>query len=321
MDGKILILGGTGFIGRNFTEYLCSKGETVVSVGKTCSLPSISGNFNLLCDTIENLIDLIQEHDIRYVFNLVGMNGGIKYNLEHKYDIFTNNIDIYNDIFFQLERCPRIKKIVSLVASCAYPDTDQNLEEKHFLSGNPAVSIEGHAYAKRHLFILSKLFSEHKGIPAVCACPPTIFGPYDHMDDRAKVVDSMILRCIKSAQNNDEIFEVWGDGSPLRQVMYVKDLCPLLLDVMYKYDDPNLPINLSSPYEVSIAELAVIIMDLVGHPGEIQFNPAKPNGQMHKFLDAKRMHKYLGEAQFQDLRDSLEETVEYYKDEVRHPVA
>lgn len=313
MDGNILVL-GYGFIGSHLDSYLRSNGEQVLSVGRQCKLKAASGNFKIVCDTTENLYDLIADNDIKYVFNMVGKNGGIKYNQEYKYDIFVENVDTYNRIFAQLRRA-KVKKVVSLIASCAYGNSTP-LFEQYFLSGEPDSTIAGHGHAKRHLFILSRLFSEDTGIPAVCACPPTIFGPNDHMDDRAKVVDSMVLRCIESAKRNEEEFVVWGDGTPLRQIMYVKDLCPMLLDVMYKYDDYDCPINLSSPYQVSITELANIVMELVGHPGKITFDPSKPNGQIAKFLSPDRMIKYLGKQELTDLKQSLKETVEWYKNEV-----
>lgn len=313
--GNIIILGGTGFLGKHLSAALDKKGIKHLAVGrKDCDL--------LADDASLQLSALLAEKEITHIFNLVGTNSNISLNASQKYDLYSLNMRMYLNIFDaikQLNYNCRPRKIVSTVASCAYPDhlSALPLKESDFLNGAPHPSVEGHAAAKRGLFYLSKYLSEDIGVEAVCVCPTTLYGPGDSLDPtKAKVVGSLIVRMLKA--QDESTFEVWGTGEARREILYVKDAAHYLVEVMESYWDTKEILNLGSYDEFTISSLAYQIAASIGFKGKIFFNKNKPEGQMRKKLDRTKMGNELDIERIPQTRffEALDETVAWYKEKL-----
>ncbi len=253
-----------------------------------------------------------------YVFNCAGRNGGIFYNTSYPAQIFASNTIIGINL---LDACRihNVKKVVSLVTSCAYGDDDgyyecKDKKEKNFLYGVPNHTVECHGYAKRNILLASKYFNKEFGLNCVCACPTTIFGPRDSFDpQKTKIMGAMVKRFVDAADQNLEEVTCWGDGTPRREFIYVDDVANLLIDVMEKYTDPSLPINLGTGQEYTIKEVATMVADLAGYKGRIAWDVSKANGAASKRLSLTRMNECFGSYSFTEIEDGIRKTIEYYR--------
>lgn len=326
-DSAILVCGGTGFLGSHLVKELEAYGcDDVTIVGRA------EGDVRDWCEAR----DLILYYKPDYVFNLLGWNGGIAFSQAHAADIFFDNTLMNLNLL--LACVGTVKKVVSMIASCAYPeqvwednvDSDtmglthavlmprEIMSEKELFDGPPHRTVDCHGYAKRNVQLASRFVNAQYGLTAVTACPPTLYGEGDYFDShRTKVVGGLITRFCDAVRRGEPTVTVWGSGKPLRELCYVKDCAHLLVDVMLHYNDSEYPLNIGTGQEVSIAKLAEMIAELSGFKGSIVYDTSKPDGQMRKRLDRSRMKQYLpGPHSFTPLEYGLRQTIEYYNREV-----
>lgn len=327
-NSRILVTGATGFLGRHLTSLL-TKLECR-SVTQTSSF-----GHDLTDDTdVHRLFNPVgNSNPYEVVFHLGGWNGGLQLNLREPATIFLRNTKMALNL---LEACQQtgVKKVVSVVASCAYPeweldcwgDSDtygddvytrvrrEKMSEADFLDGPPHPSVACHGYAKRNLQLASSYFKKQYGLNAVCVCPTTLFGPGDSFDpERTKVMGGMVKRFVDAADEGLDTASVWGSGKPMREFLYAPDAAGLIVESALKYDDSDLPLNLGTGQEFTIRRLAEIVADASGYKGLIEFDASKPDGQFRKRLDLTRMTQFLGPFEPTPFAEGVAATVSYYR--------
>ena len=205
-----------------------------------------------------------------------------------------------------------IKKVVSLLSTCVYPDDAiYPLTEEQIHLGPPHASNFGYAYAKRMLDVQSRAMRQQYGCNFITAIPNNLFGPNDNYDLEGSHVIPAIMRKMHEAKLGNENVILWGDGSPLREFTYSKDLAEILLFLLERYDEPE-PINVGNTQEYSIKEVAEMIAEIVGFDGKIVWDTSKPMGQHRKPSDNSKLIE-LGWKQenYTDLKKSLTETYKW----------
>lgn len=310
---KVLVTGGTGFLGQHLCRELDKYGAFTYSAGKGLDLT--------WSPCVEQLFGHFSKPD--YVFHLAGHNGGIAYNDAFPADIFFKNTIMGLNV---LEACQRhkVKKVVSVVASCAYPEYGfgylggffprEIMEEHAFLDGETHASVACHGYAKRNLQLASSFYRKQYGLEAVCACPTTLYGPGDSYDpQRTKVMGGLIKRFVDAADNGSQSVTCWGTGSPMREFLYVEDAAKLLVETMLHYGDSDIPLNLGSGQEYSIKDTANMVASRVVFNGEIHWDSTKPDGQYRKRLDTTRMNEILPRIEFTTLEQGIDRTIADYR--------
>jgi GDP-L-fucose synthase len=320
---RVLVTGGSGFLGQHLTRRLMELGAGVTWPCRDQS--NERGVVDLTCP--ESTVACVANTQPDYVFHLAGYNGGISLNLSEPGRIFHDNTLMALNV---LEACRLVgvKKVVGVVASCAYPEwqfagdhlrgwarlPNEVLAERGFLDGRPHPSVAGHAYAKRNLLLACSFYRTQYGLEAVCACPTTLYGPGDSYDpDRTKVFGGMVKRFVDAVDDGASEVTVWGNGKPHREFLYAPDCARLLVDTLLKYDDSFRPLNLGTGQELSVAELARTVAAGVQFSGEIRFDYSKTNGQFRKRLDLTHMKYVLGEFEPTPLADGLAATIADYR--------
>jgi nucleoside-diphosphate-sugar epimerase len=310
---NICVTGATGFLGKHLVEALRGDGTNIfVPPGPR---DEINGSDFTHYPAVQWVFDYMsRERPVDYVFHLAGYNGGIAFNQKCPADIFAINTIMGLNI---LKACQEfgVKKVVSVVASCAYPTSQSVCNEEAFLEGPPHDSVACHGYGKRNLQLASSFYRKQYGLQAVCACPTTLYGPGDSFDpERTKVMGAMIRRFAEAVKNGDRTVTCWGTGKPYRDFLYVKDAAKLLIQVMQHYDNSEIPLNLGFGQEVTVKELASRVAEAVGYNGDILWDVSKPDGQSRKRLDTSRMGSDVDLSEFTitPLNDGIKETVEWY---------
>jgi GDP-L-fucose synthase len=206
----------------------------------------------------------------------------------------------------------RTSKLLFLGSSCIYPaKAPQPMKEEYLLTG--ALEQTNHAYAMAKLAGIEQVKSirEQYGLPYISVLPTNLYGPNDNFDlNTSHVIPAMIRKFYDAKVNGESTVELWGDGSPLREFMYVDDLSEACIFLLDKYDSSE-PINIGTGEEVSIQQLASLIQDTVGFKGEVIWNTDKPNGVKRKLLDNSLLQN-LGFTPSTKLKDGLSRTYAWF---------
>jgi GDP-L-fucose synthase len=159
---------------------------------------------------------------------------------------------------------------------------------------------------------MATAFREEFGCNFVTALPTNLYGPGDDFDlDGGHVIPAMIRKFLEAKEHGSPTVTLWGDGSPTRDLLFVRDAARGLVLAAQKYDLPA-PLNLGTGEEVAIRDLARRIADATGYRGAVIWDGTKPNGQPRRCLDTRRARELLGWSPRTSLDEGLKMTIEWY---------
>ncbi len=163
------------------------------------------------------------------------------------------------------------------------------------------------------LLVQAQAYRQQYGFNAIFLLPVNLYGPGDNFDlQSSHVIPALIRKCIEAQESGQESIEVWGDGSPTREFLYVEDAAEGILLATEKYNLPE-AVNLGSGREISIKDLAELICQLTGYEGRLVWDTSKPNGQPRRALDTSRAEKYFGFKARTDFELGLRRTIDWYR--------
>ncbi|HMH52730.1 MAG TPA: GDP-L-fucose synthase [Candidatus Acidoferrum sp.] len=248
-----------------------------------------------------------------YVFVAAGRSGGIGLNQREPARLMRDNLLVASHVL-EASRRHRVRKLLYLASSCIYPRAcAQPMREEALMTGPLEPTSAPYALAKLAGLTLCHAYRGEHGSPFVAAIAGDSFGPGDEFDaEDAHVVAALMGKMHRARRAGAPAVEVWGTGSARRDFIFVDDLAEAGLCVMERYDDPG-PINLGGGGELSIAELAALIREVVGYRGEIRFDRARPDGTPRKVLDGGRLAA-LGWQRQMSMREALRRTYEWFRD-------
>ena len=249
------------------------------------------------------------------IIHLAARVGGVKGNTDYVADFYSENIRMNTNVL-DLACKKGVSKVVSLLSTCIYPDeATYPLTEDQIHEGRPHPSNFGYAYAKRMLDIQSRALRKQYNCDFVCAVPNNIYGINDHFDlENGHVIPAMI-RKIWEAKETGSAPVLWGDGSPLREFTYSRDIADVLLFLLENYSDPE-PCNIGHTSEVSIKSVSKIICNNLDFDyNKIVWDTSKPSGQFRKPSSSKKLVD-LGWAQedYTSLEEGLKKVCEWFKE-------
>jgi len=245
--------------------------------------------------------------------------GGIGANSSMPVDFLSINLQIQTNLLDAAHKA-NINKVLFLGSSCIYPKfTPQPITESALLTGELEPTNEPYAIAKIAGLKLVEAYRRQFGHHWISAMPTNLYGPRDNYDlETAHVLPALIHRFHDAKMNRVDKVEIWGDGSPLREFLYVGDLARACLVLLNQYDD-SVAINIGSGQEISIEQLAKLISRVVDYSGEIVFNKSRPNGTLRKLLDSSKIAQ-LGWSPQVKLEDGIVSTYDWFiKHYVKEP--
>ena len=205
---------------------------------------------------------VFEKYQPTHVIHLAAKVGGLFNNMAHKVEFYNDNM-IMNMNVMELCREFKVKKLISCLSTCIFPDkTSYPIDETMLHNGPPHFSNEGYAYAKRMIEVLDRLYAEEYGCHFTAIIPSNIYGPFDNYEiDGGHVVPGLIHKFYKAKQSGEPVC-VWGSGKPLRQFIYNVDMGELILWVLRDYEEIQ-PIILSvgEDEEVAIKDVVDYIAD------------------------------------------------------------
>ena len=220
------------------------------------------------------------------VFLAAAKVGGIHANETYPADFLRDNLAIQTNTIHAAWQ-HGTKKLLFLGSSCIYPrDCPQPIKEEYLHTGPLEPTNEWYAVAKIAGIKMCQAYRRQHGFDAICAMPTNLYGPGDNYHpENSHVVPALIRRFHEAKQRGDGEVVIWGTGMPLREFLHVDDLAEACLLLMQRYSGEQI-VNVGSGKEVSIAQLAQLIADVVGYGGRIVFDACKPDGTPRKLLDA-----------------------------------
>jgi GDP-L-fucose synthase len=237
--------------------------------------------------------------------------GGILANDTYPVDFLRENLLIETNVFDAAHRSGT-QKLLFLGSSCIYPRlAAQPIKEEYLLTGALEPTNSAYAIAKIAGIELARAYRKQHGMSAISLMPTNLYGPGDNFDLKGShVLPALIRKMVEAKARGDREVVVWGSGTPRREFLYADDLADAAVFLMERYDEPD-PINVGVGEDVSIAELAGTIREIVGFPGDLTFDRTKPDGTPRKLLDVSRLHG-LGWRAPTPLREGIERTVRWY---------
>ncbi len=298
---KVLVTGGTGFLGSHLVERLEGDGHDVF-------VPRRS-DFDLTrWEDAEGMFEAAQPER---VFHLAAEVGGIGANMANPGRYWYANLMMGAHVLEQ-SRLHGIEKLVIVGTVCAYPKfTPVPFKEENLWDGYPEETNAPYGVSKKTVLVGAQAYREQYGLNSVFLLPTNLYGPRDKFHPtNAHVIPDLIRKMLESL---DEVV-LWGDGSPTREFLYVDDCVEGLVLAAGRYDGTE-PVNLGAGKEISIRELAELVADVTGFTGRIEWDTTKPNGQPRRSVDASRARELFGFEAPTHLREGLERTVAWYREQ------
>jgi GDP-L-fucose synthase len=267
---KILITGGSGMIGQASKEVLP---DAIYVSSKDCDLRDA-----------ESTQKLYKRHKPDQVIHLAAKVGGIAANSNYLADFYTENMRINTNVL-QGAHLSGVKKVVSMLSTCIYPDKAKYpLTESQIHRGPPHYSNYAYAYAKRMLDIQSQAYRDQYGCNFITAVPNNLYGEYDNFHlENSHLIPAIIRKVYEAKQNKTDV-TLWGSGAPLREFTYSKDLARIVVLLLEEYDG-RYPINVGNTAEYSVKQVAKTISEILDFKGEILWDTSRPSGQFRKPSD------------------------------------
>ena len=299
---RIYIAGINGMVGSAISQKARNRGYEVL--GKSSHELDFT-NKSSTYDELEN-----ERPDVLIVS--AAKVGGIGANFDHPVDFLSINLQIQTNLL-EAANSFDIKRVLFLGSSCIYPKfASQPIHESALLTGALEPTNEPYALAKIAGLKLVQAYRKQYLRNWISAMPTNLYGPKDNFDqESAHVLPALIKRFDSAKRNGLASVTIWGDGSPLREFLYVEDLADACLVLIEKYDDVS-PVNIGSGEEISIKDLAQIIAKVTGFDGQIKYDTSRPNGTPRKFLDSSLMSN-LGWRPNINLENGLKLTYEWFQ--------
>ena len=313
-DIKIYLAGHTGLVGSAVLSALQKHGYT-----------------NVITRTREQL-DLTRQAETEAFFAAqqpemvilaAAKVGGILANSTYKAEFIYQNSMIAANVI-HAAHTSGVKKLLNLGSSCIYPKiAEQPLTEEALLTGALEPTNEPYAIAKIAAIKLCRYYNEQYGTNFISAMPTNLYGPGDNFDLQTSHVLPALLRKVHEAKlSGAKTVQVWGDGSPLREFLYVEDLAEALLFLLEQVNAPDLKplcpdyfVNVGTGVDVTIRDLAQTIAQVVGWDGSLDWDTTKPNGTPRKLMRVDKLAT-LGWQAKTGLEEGIRRTYEWYRDNI-----
>ena len=304
----MLVTGGSGFLGSHLVERLRAAGcERLV-------LPRSSE-----CDLTEQeaVRRLYREAKPDLVIHLAAEVGGIGANRENPGRFFYANA-LMGILLIEEARRAGVEKFVQVGTICAYPKhTPVPFREQDLWEGYPEETNAPYGIAKKALLVQLQAYRAQYGLNGIYLLPVNLYGPRDNFDPRSShVIPALIRKMVEAKESGAECVEIWGTGRASREFLYVDDCARGVALAAERYSGEE-PVNLGTGGEITIAELATLIAEVVGYGGRLVFDPSKPDGQPRRCLDTGRAEAAFGFRARVPFREGLERTVGWYSAQAR----
>ena len=301
---KIYIAGHRGMVGSAIVRKLLKEGyeNLVMRTSKELDLRDQAA-----------VADFFATEKPEYVYLAAAKVGGIVANNTYRAEFLHDNLAIELNIIHQ-SYVHGVKKLLFLGSSCIYPKfAPQPMTEDDLLTGSLEPTNEPYAIAKIAGIKLCEAYRDQYGCNFISGMPTNLYGPNDNYDlQNSHVLPALIRKFHEAKVEGKPTVPIWGDGSPKREFMHVDDLAEACLYLMESYDGKQF-VNIGVGNDISIKDLALMVKDVVGFEGELEFDTSKPSGTPRKLMNVGRLNDAGFTAKI-ELREGIEHVYQDFLD-------
>ena len=280
-NARIYIAGHRGMVGSAIIRKLAARGYSNI-VTRTSKELDLRNQ--------QAAKDFFASEKPNYVFLAAARVGGINANNTYRAEFLYDNLLIQSNVIDESHK-NGVKKLMFLGSSCIYPKlAPQPMKEEYLLTGLLEPTNEPYAIAKIAGIKMCDAYRSQYGCNFISVMPTNLYGPNDNYDLNNSHVLPALLRKFHTAKTEKKPFvEIWGTGSPMRELMHVDDLADACLFLMEKCNEPGF-VNIGTGKDISIKNLALLIKQITGYTGELKWDPGKPDGTPRKLMDVSKLH-------------------------------
>ncbi|MEQ1761283.1 MAG: GDP-L-fucose synthase [Vicinamibacterales bacterium] len=301
-SSRIFVSGHRGLVGSAVVRRLRADGHTALL---TASRSQLDLRNQAAVD------DWFRVHRPEYVFLVAGTVGGVLANATRPAEFIYDNLMIHATVVDAAYRHD-VRKLLYLGSACIYPrEAPRPTTEGALLTGLLEPTNESYAIAKIAGIKLCEAYRLQYDCDFISAMPTNLYGPGDRFDlAGSHVVPALIRKCHEAKVAGERAVSVWGTGRPRREFLHVDDLADACVFLMRHYSDRT-HVNVGTGEDVSIAELASLVRDVVCPGAQLEFDPTKPDGAPRRLLDVSRI-RALGWTHRIALADGIRDTYDWF---------
>jgi GDP-L-fucose synthase len=301
-NSKIYVAGHNGMVGSAIVRKLQSLGHTNLLLKSSKELDLRKS---------EDVINFFKMESPEFVFLAAAKVGGILANSSYKADFIYDNLMIQTNVIKNAHQFG-VEKLLFLGSSCIYPkNSAQPIKEEYLLTGLLEATNEPYAIAKIAGLKMCEYFREQYGCNFITTMPTNLYGENDNFDLKSSHVLPALLRKFHEAKtNNTNKVNIWGSGNPKREFLHVDDLADACVFLMKSYNESP-TINVGTGEDISIKNLALLIKEVTGFNGELDWDSSMPDGTYRKLLDVSKIHNLEWKAKT-SLKDGIKLTYDWY---------
>lgn len=302
-QGTVMVTGASDMIGLHLLTTLRRLGVDVVGVG----------DLHADLGSLQYLEQEIRRFRPRVIFYVPSERYGIAVHRDHPGSVYYEAITVFSHLL-EAARLAEVGKVVNVLSNCVYPESaDVPHREEDMWSGLPAEALVPYGMGRRMSLIHAATYREEYGLATISLVLASVYGANDNFDPTSsQVMASMVRRFAEATERGSPVETCWGDGTPTREFMHVRDAVRGVIEAAIHYDDPA-PLNVCTGQEIAIRELAERVARLAGYEGRIEWDTSKPGGRRRVCLDPGRMRERLPSWPLVGLDDGIRETLDWYR--------
>ena len=309
---KILVTGGSGFLGRSVIAKLLERGVRPRDI----FVPRFA-DYDLRFQVAS--ARAVKGQDL--VIHLAANAGGIGWNRAHPGALFYDNAAM-GILLMEEARRAGVEKFLQVGTVCAYPFRPPRIPflEEDLWEGYPEPTNAPYGIAKKALLVMSQAYRQEYGFNAVYLLPVNLYGPGDHFfePEKSHVIPALIRKFVDAREENEAVVTIWGsgfhEGTPVsREFLYVDDAAEAVVMAAERYDKPD-PVNVGSGQEIPINDLVERIREMTGYKGKIVRDTSRPDGQPRRCLDTSRAREEFGFTAATPFEEGLRKTIAWYEE-------
>ncbi len=298
----ILVLGATGFLGKEVCKLLAEKGDKYETTSFTSGVDLREQDAT---------VDLFGRIRPSIVINCASFVGGIQFGYKYPVDLLQNNLRMATNVLHAC-RMAKVKRLVNPISNCVYPEDATLFREVEIWNGPMHESVMVYGFVRKALLIAAYAYKQQYDQDIVNIVLSNMYGPGDHFEEeRSHAIGALIMKMVKAKETKQDEVVVWGTGKPVREWLHVHDGATALIKAIgMPYVDH--PVNVGVAKGVSVSELAEMIKAAVGFKGKLAFDHSKPDGAPYKTVDGTQGAELLKWYPETDLKNGIEQTVAWY---------
>jgi GDP-L-fucose synthase len=304
---RILLFGGSGFVGHNVFEHLNSGIHEIFP---------LSTKDGLDLTDLGSTIKFIKEIKPNVIINCAAKVGSLNMVTQLAADILDINLRMLLNIFRAINEVDNKIVLINPIANCAYPGHLTFYQEDKLWEGKVHDSVYAYGNTRRMIEVFSRCYAMQYGLKTINFLLPNMYGPYDSTDpNKAHALNALVGKFIKAKHEDAKKIEIWGSGIAIREWLYAGDFGKVLSEAIERLNDYGFyePINIGQNFGLSVKELTLLISETIGFGGEIVWNRAMPDGAARKVMDDTRFKKVFPGFSFMNFRKGIQNTIDYYQ--------